>query len=52
MAYVRAERTEDAIRQLQRAIDIAGPADTRPQFAEARAEIARLQALPQAEPSD
>jgi cellulose synthase operon protein C len=52
MAYVRAERTEDAIRQLQRAIDVAGPADTRPQFAEARAEIARLQSLPETETSD
>ncbi len=52
MAYARAERTDDAVRQLQRAIELAGPADTRPQFAEAKAEIARLQALPPSEPSD
>lgn len=52
MAYARAERNADAIRQLQTAIDLAGPADTRPQFAEARAEIARLEALPQPEQAD
>jgi predicted Zn-dependent protease len=52
MAYAKAERNAEAIQQLQKAIDLAGPADTRPQFAEARAEVARLQALPQTEPSD
>jgi predicted Zn-dependent protease len=52
MAYARAERNADAIRQLQTAIDLAGPADTRPQFAEARAEIARIEALPQPEQAD
>jgi predicted Zn-dependent protease len=48
MAYARAERREDAIRQLQRAIELAGPADTRPQFEQARQEIARLEAMPEA----
>jgi predicted Zn-dependent protease len=52
MAYARAERNPEAIEQLQKAVNLAGPADTRPQFAEARAEIARLQALPQPEQAD
>jgi predicted Zn-dependent protease len=52
MAYARAERTAEAIEQLRKAVDLAGPADTRPQFAEARAEIARLEALPQPEQAD
>jgi predicted Zn-dependent protease len=52
MAYARAERNAEAIAQLQKAVDLAGPADTRPQFAEARAEIARLEALPEAEQAD
>ena len=50
MAYARADRRDEAVAQLQRAIDLAGPADTRPQFAEARAEIQRLQSQP-AEPA-
>lgn len=52
MALARADRRDDAVAQLQRAIDLAGPADTRPQFQEAREEIARLQALPGRDPSD
>jgi predicted Zn-dependent protease len=52
IAYARAERNAEAIQQLQKAVTLAGPADTRPQFAEARAEIERLQSLPPAEPSD
>jgi cellulose synthase operon protein C len=52
MAYARSDRTEDAIRQLRRAIDLAGPADTRAQFEEARQEIARLEALPETKPSE
>lgn len=44
MAYVRAERYEDALRQLRTAVAIAGPADSRPQFEEARAEIGRIEA--------
>jgi predicted Zn-dependent protease len=52
MAYARAERNPEAIEQLQKAVNLAGPADTRPQFAEARAEIARIQALPQPEQAD
>jgi tetratricopeptide (TPR) repeat protein len=52
MAYARAERRDDAIRQLRRAIELAGPADTRPQFEEARQEIARLEAVPETAPAD
>jgi cellulose synthase operon protein C len=52
MAYVAADRPEDAIAQLRRAIDLAGPADTRPQFQQAREEIARLEALTSQEPSE
>ena len=52
MAYAKAERTEDAIRQLRRALDLAGPADTRRQFDEARAELARLEAAPAPETAD
>jgi cellulose synthase operon protein C len=52
MAYARAERSDDALRQLRRALELAGPADTRRQFEEARQEIARLEALPEAETAD
>ena len=52
MAYAQADRREEAVQQLQKAIDLAGPADTRPQFQQARAEIARLQALPDGEASE
>jgi cellulose synthase operon protein C len=52
MAYARADRNDEALQQLQRALDLAGPADTRPQFQQAREEIARLQALPVREPSE
>jgi cellulose synthase operon protein C len=52
MAYARADRNDEALQQLQRAVDLAGPADTRPQFQQAREEIARLQALPVREPSE
>jgi cellulose synthase operon protein C len=48
VAYARADRRDDAIRQLRHAVELAGPADTRRQFAEARQEIARLEALPDA----
>lgn len=44
MAYAQAGRSAEAIEQLRHAIDVAGPADTRPQFETARAEIARLEA--------
>jgi tetratricopeptide (TPR) repeat protein len=52
MAYARTDRRDDAIRQLRRAIELAGPADTRPQFEEARQELARLEALPETEPAE
>jgi cellulose synthase operon protein C len=50
MAYARADRRDEAIRQLRHAVELAGPADTRRQLAEAREEIARLEALPEAAP--
>ncbi len=52
MAYVEAERPEDALEQLRRAVEIAGPADTRPQFAAAREEIRRLESLQSDQPSE
>jgi cellulose synthase operon protein C len=52
MAYARADRRDEAVQQLQRALDLAGPADTRPQFQEARAEIQRIQSLPADQTSD
>lgn len=42
-AYLALDRTEEALAQFQRSVEIAGPDDTRPQIAEARAEIERLQ---------
>jgi predicted Zn-dependent protease len=36
---------KEAIDQLERALELAGPEDTRPQFETAREEIARLEAL-------
>ena len=47
MAYAASERYDEAIEQFQRALDIAGPADTRPQFEIARQELERLRALDQ-----
>jgi tetratricopeptide (TPR) repeat protein len=38
-------QVQAAIDQLNRAVELAGPEDSRPQFATARAEIERLQAL-------
>lgn len=43
MAYARADRTEEALSQLRKAIELAGPADSRPQFDTAREEIQRLE---------
>lgn len=48
-AYAANGQTEDALATLNRAIELAGPDDTRPQFADAAAEIERLQAEPQSE---
>ena len=45
MALSAAERYEEAIEQLRKALEIAGPADTRTQFTTAREEIARLEPL-------
>lgn len=42
MNYAALGRNQDAIEQLQRAIDLAGPADTRERIEEARTEITRL----------
>ena len=45
-AYAALERNEIALEQLQKAVDLAGPADTRAQIEKARAEITRLRSLP------
>jgi cellulose synthase operon protein C len=45
MTYAALERPEEALEQFRRAVEIAGPEDTRAQFDTARTEIARLEAL-------
>lgn len=52
MAYAAAERTREAVDQLRLAVQVAGPADTRPQFQRAKEEIQRLEALLSAQPSE
>jgi tetratricopeptide (TPR) repeat protein len=49
MTYAALERNEEALAQLQRAIDLAGPEDERAQFDTAREEIARLESVIAAE---
>jgi tetratricopeptide (TPR) repeat protein len=44
MTYLALERPEAALERLLRAVDLAGPDDTRPQFVTARAQLADLQA--------
>jgi len=44
MTYLALERSDAALTQLQRAVELAGPDDTRPQFVTAREEIAALRA--------
>lgn len=44
-AYVALGRNEEALVQMQKAVDMAGPADTRAQIEEARSEITRLRSL-------
>jgi tetratricopeptide (TPR) repeat protein len=44
-AYAALERNEEALEQMQKAVDLAGPADTRDRIEAARAEIARLRGL-------
>ena len=46
-AYAALERNEEAIAQMQKAVDLAGPADTRDRIEAARAEITRLRSLPE-----
>ena len=46
-AYASLERNEEALAQMQKAVDLAGPADTRERIEEARAEISRLRSLPE-----
>jgi Flp pilus assembly protein TadD len=46
IAYAESGRTEDAITQLRRALEIAGPADTREQFRIARERLTELEAAP------
>lgn len=43
MAYSAAERTESAIEQLEKAIELYGGAETEPNVTKARAEIARIE---------
>ncbi|ABD57152.1 tetratricopeptide repeat protein [Jannaschia sp. CCS1] len=45
MAYAAVERNEEALEQLRRAVELAGPEDGRTQFDTARAEIERLEAV-------
>jgi tetratricopeptide (TPR) repeat protein len=44
MTYVALERDADALPVFQRALEIAGPDDTRSQFDNARTEVARIEA--------
>lgn len=46
-AYAALDRNEEALAQMQRAVDMAGPADTRERIEAARAEITRLRSLPE-----
>ena len=50
-ALAAAERYDEALNQYRKAVDIAGPADTRPQLQDAKAEIARIEAI-LSEPAD
>lgn len=45
LTYAALERNEEALAQLQKAVILASPADTRAQIEKARAEIARLNEL-------
>ena len=45
LAYAALERNEQALAQIQKAVDFAGPADTRSSIEEARAELIRLRGL-------
>ncbi|MGB0498646.1 MAG: tetratricopeptide repeat protein [Rubricella sp.] len=47
MTYLALERQDEALEQLRRAVELAGPEDERPQFATARTEIERLEAAGQ-----
>lgn len=46
-AYAALERNDEALAQMQKAVDLAGPADTRERIEAARAEITRLRSLPE-----
>ncbi|WP_295317705.1 tetratricopeptide repeat protein, partial [Roseobacter sp.] len=43
--YIALERNNDALKQLQKAVDIAGPVDTRDRIEQARVEVQRLRDL-------
>lgn len=45
MTYAALGRFEDALRRLNRAVQLAGPRDPRPQFQAAREEIRRIEAM-------
>lgn len=46
-AYLELGRNEAALEQMQKAVDLAGPADTRERIVVARSEITRLRSLPE-----
>lgn len=47
MAYLAAERTEDAAEQFRKSLALVGPDETRPQFATAREELNKLETVNQ-----
>ncbi len=51
-AYLATEQSAEALEQFRRAIDIAGPADTRPQIEEARSLVQSLQEAEAAEAAE
>lgn len=51
-AYLALDRAEEALAQLRKAIEIAGPADRRAQIEEARALVQELQTAPPQPPAD
>lgn len=50
--YLTLGRSDEALAQFRRAVEVAGPADTRPQIADAKAQIQTLQNQAQAAPKN
>ena len=50
--YLALGRTEEALGQFRRAVEVAGPADTRPQIADAKAQVQTLQNQPPPAPEN